>query len=128
MSDTIRLPRALVNQLLHQAQIAPGGKLTGFIGARDGQPRSFHLTATGTQARASTLKALQAQEETLFAILNSHPDSPAEPSGEEFSDLEFPDIPQFILSLNTKGVLELRGYTRISQADWEEVELVLTEA
>lgn len=128
MSDTIHLPRALVNQLMHQAQIAPEGKMTGFIGARDGQPRSFQLTATGAPARAPAIKALQAQGETLFAILNSHPDSPAEPSGEELSDLEFPDIPQFIISLKTKGVLELRGYTRISAADWQEVELVLTEA
>ena len=123
MSDTIHLPRALVNQLLHQAQIAPEGKMAGVIGARDGQPRSFHMTAT----RASALKALQAQGETLFAILNSHPDTPAEPSGEELSNPEFPDIPQFIISLNTKGVLELRGYTHISAADWQEVELVLTE-
>lgn len=102
--------------------------MTGFIGARDEQPRSFQLTATGAQARASALKALKAKGETLFAILNSHPDTPAEPSREELSDPEFPDIPQFIISLNTKGVLELRGYTRISPADWREVELVLTEA
>ena len=102
--------------------------MAGVLGARDGQPRSFHLTDTGAQARASVLKALQAQGESLFAIIHSHPDSPAEPSGEEFSDPGFPDIPQFIISLNTKGVLELRGYTRISPADWQEVELVLTEA
>ena len=102
--------------------------MTGFIGARDGQPRSFHLTANSAQARASALKALQAQGETLFAIINSHPDTPAEPSGKELSDPEFPDIPQFIISLNTRGVLELRGYTRIPPADWHEVELELREA
>ena len=59
-------------------------------------------------------------------ILSSHPDSPAEPSDQEIADPEFPDTPRFIISLNTKGVLELRGFQR-NPAGWQEIELVLLE-
>ncbi len=129
MTDTLQLPRALVNQLLHLAQIAPDGRMAGLIGATDGQARSFHATAVNTNAsaRKAAMKALQAQGETLLAILSSHPDSPAEPSDQEIADPEFPDTPRFIISLNTKGVLELRGFQRIQPSGWQEIELVLLE-
>jgi release factor glutamine methyltransferase len=130
MPDTLQLPRALVNHLLHMAQIAPDGRMAGLIGATDGQARSFHATNvnnTNGSARKAAMKALQAQGETLLAILSSHPDSPAEPSDQEIADLEFPDTPHFIISLNTKGVLELRGFQRIRPSGWQEIELVLLE-
>jgi proteasome lid subunit RPN8/RPN11 len=78
-------------------------------------------------AREAAMKALQAQGETLLAILSSHPDSPAEPSDQEIIDNDNPDIPRFIISLNTKGVLELRGFQRIQPLGWQEIELVLLE-
>jgi proteasome lid subunit RPN8/RPN11 len=112
------------------AQIAPDGRMAGLIGATDGQARSFHATNvnnTNGSARKAAMKALQAQGETLLAILSSHPDSPAEPSDQEIADLEFPDTPHFIISLNTKGVLELRGFQRIRPSGWQEIELVLLE-
>ena len=129
MTDTLQLPRALVNHLLHVAQIAPDGRLAGLIGAKDGYAQSFHATDVNTNAsaRKAAMKALQAQGETLLAILSSHPDSPAEPSDREIADPEFPDIPRFIISLNTKGVLELRGFQRIQPLGWQEIELVLLE-
>ena len=128
MPDTLQLPRSLVNHLLHLAQIAPGGRLAGLIGARDGLPRSFHATAVNADAgsRASALEALCPQGETLFAILSSHPDSPAEPTDGELADPDHPDTPRFIISLNTKGVLELRGFLR-QPTGWQEIELVLLE-
>ena len=128
MPDTLQLPRSLVNHLLHLAQIAPGGRMAGLIGARGGLPRSFHATAANADAasRASALEALRIQGETLLAILSSHPDSPAEPTDREFADPELPDTPRFIISLNTKGVLELRGFQR-QPTGWREIELVLLE-
>jgi len=128
MPDTLQLPRALVNHLLHLAQIAPDGRLAGLIGAKDGQARSFHATDVNANAsaREAALKALQTRGETLLALLSSHPDSPAEPSDQELADSEFPDTPRFIISLNTKGVLELRGFQR-NPAGWQEIELVLLE-
>ena len=129
MPDTLQLPRALVNHLLHLAQIAPDGRLAGLIGAKDGQAQSFHATDvnnTNGSAREDAIKALQTRGETLLAILSSYPDSPAEPSNLEIADPEFPDTPRFIISLNTKGVLELRGFQR-NPAGWQEIELVLLE-
>ena len=129
MPDTLQLPRALVNHLLHLAQIAPAGRMAGLIGAKDGHAQSFHATDVNANAsaRKAAMKALQAQGETLLAILSSHPDSPAEPSDQEIADPEFPDTPRFIISLNTKGVLELRGFQRIQPSGWQEIELVLLE-
>ena len=128
MTDTLQLPRALVNHVLHLAQIAPDGRLAGLIGAKDGQAQSFHATDVNANAsaREAALNALQTRGETLLAILSSHPDSPAEPSDQEIADPEFPDTPRFIISLNTKGVLELRGFRR-TPAGWQEIELVLLE-
>ena len=128
MTDTLQLPRALVNHLLHQAQIAPAGRMAGLIGAKDGRARSFHATDVNANpsTREAAMKALQAQGETLLAILSSHPDSPAEPSDQEIADAEFPDTPRFIISLNTKGVLELRGFLN-RRGGLQEIDLELSE-
>jgi hypothetical protein len=130
MTDSLHLPRSLVNHLLHQAQIAPGGRMAGLIGAKGGHAQSFYasdVNANATTAREVPLKALQTQGETLLAILSSHPDSPAEPSAQELADSDHPDTHRFIISLNTKGVLELRGFKRIEPSGWQEIELLLLE-
>ncbi len=48
--------------------------------------------------------------EALFAIYHSHPTSPAEPSAIDLELAAYPDALYLIISLNTKGVLEMRGF------------------
>jgi proteasome lid subunit RPN8/RPN11 len=50
------------------------------------------------------------RNETLFAIYHSHPTSPATPSTTDIALAAYPNALYLIISLNTKGVLEIRGF------------------
>jgi proteasome lid subunit RPN8/RPN11 len=63
--------------------------------------------------------------EELFAIFHSHPQAPAEPSATDLELAAYPDALYLIVSLNTKGVLELRGFRIDASRAVEEVELLL---
>jgi proteasome lid subunit RPN8/RPN11 len=66
------------------------------------------------------------QSEKLFAIYHSHPKAPAQPSIYDLEAASYPDALYLIISLNTKGVLEMRGF-KISKKSSEEVVLSLLE-
>jgi len=51
-----------------------------------------------------------------FAIYHSHPHAPATPSTTDIELANYPDALHLIISLNTKGVLEIRGFTIIDQS------------
>lgn len=57
-----------------------------------------------------TMKAMRNENAELFAIYHSHPSTPAIPSATDIKELGYPDALYLIISLNTKGVLELKGY------------------
>lgn len=84
------LPRRLAIQILHAAQRASPESCRGWVSAgthvyRDGEP------APGT---------------TVFAHCLSKPTSAAEPQAAELAGAGL----HFVISLNTKGVLEMRGW------------------
>ena len=126
-----QLPRPLVNQLLHQAQCSPDSEVCGLIGKQpDGscrlypirnianQPeRLFHMDPT---EQIESMRAMRERNESLLAIYHSHPHSPAVPSTTDLSEAEYPDALYLIISLNIKGVLEMRGY-RITGDEMSEV-------
>jgi [CysO sulfur-carrier protein]-S-L-cysteine hydrolase len=130
----IQLPRHLVNQILHLAQLSPDHPIAGLVGAKDGQPHSCEPIAIpgnvyppATEALGPALAALAARNETLFAIFHSHPATPAEPAPD---DPNYPSLPatlRLIISLNTKGVLELRAFRPGAPRTAQEIELLLTE-
>ena len=135
--SSIRLPRRLVNEILHLGQLAPEQTITALLGARDGVPRSCHPvpnTATpdhcyalAPQARDAAVQAITAQGETVFAVLISHPAAPAEPSAAELDSRDLPGALRLIISLDTKGVLELRGFRLDKHRTAQEIPLLLTE-
>jgi proteasome lid subunit RPN8/RPN11 len=53
---------------------------------------------------------MREQGEELFGIYHSHPHSPAEPSDTDLRQAGYPEALYLIVSLNTKGVLEMRGF------------------
>lgn len=134
--EEIELPRPLVNQLLHYAQISPDTEICGLIGAREGEPRScypvrnasaapsarFHLDA---QEQIEAMRQMRERGEALFAIFHSHPASPAEPSLFDLEEAAYPDALYLIISLNTRGVLEMRGFRLAADAAFTEVKLLL---
>lgn len=134
--EEIELPRPLVNQLLHYAQVSPEAEICGLIGARDGTPCScypvrnasttpaarFHLDA---QEQIEAMRQMREHGEALFAIFHSHPAAPAEPSPADLEEAAYPEALYLIISLNTKGVLEMRGFRLADDKTFGEVELLL---
>lgn len=132
---TITLPRTLANQLLTQAQQQPEAEACGLVSARDGSPcRIYPITnvAEDTQQRfeldpakqIQAMKTMREQGEELFAIYHSHPHAPAEPSATDIQQSSYPDALYLIISLNTKGVLEMRGFF-LRNGSVEGVELAI---
>jgi proteasome lid subunit RPN8/RPN11 len=133
----IDLPRSIVNQLLHYAQSSAETEICGLIGGRDGQAVSCYPVknvATEPQRRylldpeehIGALRAMRERGEHLFAIFHSHPAAPAMPSVTDLEQAAYPDALYLIISLNTKGVLELRGFRIGADRRVSEVALRLT--
>ncbi len=133
---TVKLPRPLVNALLHQAQIGADCEVCGLIGARDGAPLHCYpvpnIAAVPQQrfvmdpkAQIGALRQMRERGEALFAIYHSHPTAPAAPSAMDRDEASYPETLYLIISLNTKGVLEMRGFY-IQAQDVVEVTLELS--
>lgn len=137
LKKEIQLSRKITTQLLHQAQISPEAEVCGLIGGKDGiaincypikntapNPASrFQLDA---KQHIAAFKQMRNNGEELFAIYHSHPSAPAEPSATDLDMAEYPEALYLIISLNTKGVLEIRGF-HIVDKQAREVTLSMTE-
>lgn len=137
-SQPIRLPRKLTNRLLHLAQISPEEEICGLIGADgDGQPISCYPVENSADNRQNrflldanqqiaAMKQMRERGESLFAIYHSHPHAPALPSATDVEQAAYPQALHLIISLDTKGVLELRCFQiqdrRISERALELIE------
>lgn len=134
MTETIHIPRTLANQLLHEAQLSPHREVSGLVGRKQQQ---FHcypidnaaldssvLFALNASEQIDALNHMQSRGEQLFAVYHSHPDAPALPSKIDMAATQYPDALHLIISLNTRGVLEMRGFY-LRDAIPQEVELIL---
>ncbi|MFW2373014.1 MAG: M67 family metallopeptidase [Gammaproteobacteria bacterium] len=133
--NTISIPRTLANQILSQAQQHPGTEACGLVSAHNGQPKQIypvhnvakdpqHLFEMDPAILINSIKDMRNQGNELFAIYHSHPDTPAQPSATDLAQANYPDTLYLIVSLNTKGVLEMRGFY-LRQQHIEDVELVI---
>ena len=98
------LPRRLAIHILHAAQDAKPEPIRGTVTARGGTPHAFR---TAGEALAA--------DETVWAALWSCPEAAAVPRADELA----PGTLSLVVSLNTRGVLEMRA--------WELVEGVASE-
>ncbi len=132
----LALPRALVNQLLHYAQSSPDLEICGLVGGKDGAPATCYPVRNAAEQperrylldaeeHIAALRAMRERGEELLAIFHSHPQAPAEPSATDLELAAYPAALYLIVSLNTKGVLELRGFRIDASRTVEEVELLL---
>lgn len=138
-TDEICLPRKLTNRLLHLAQISPDNEICGLIGADvNGKPTSCYPIANSADTprnrflldagqQIAAMKQMRVKDERLFAIYHSHPSAPAIPSTTDIEQASYPEALHLIISLNTKGVLELRAF-KIAGKTVEEFPLSLIEA
>jgi [CysO sulfur-carrier protein]-S-L-cysteine hydrolase len=133
----IQIPRKITNQLLHLAQISPDYEVCGLIGSKNGLPTHCYPiknTAEHPQKRflldagqqISAMSRMRELGEELFAIYHSHPTAPAQPSKNDLELAAYPDALFLIISLNTKGILEMRGF-KIDQKTALEIPLVLSD-
>ncbi len=135
--EQIHIPRKITNQLLHLAQISPELEVCGLVGSKNGLPSSCYPvknTAKHPQRRfqldagqqISAMAKMRDQGEQLFAIYHSHPSSPATPSSADLEQASYPEALYLIISLNTKGILEMRGF-KIAHQSAQEIALCLSE-
>jgi [CysO sulfur-carrier protein]-S-L-cysteine hydrolase len=115
------LPRRVAVRILGAAQSAQPGRLAGLVGADlegpaaffplrnvAAQPESAILYSTDELAQANT--ALRQRGLNLWAYVTSHPTQSAEPAVQDFMTCPFPNEVQLVVSLSTKGVLEMRAW------------------
>jgi proteasome lid subunit RPN8/RPN11 len=132
----IQIPRKLTQQLLHHAQSSPENEVCGLIGAKNNLPCSCYPVANtaeqpenrfllDAQQHIATQVTMREKGETLFAVYHSHPTSPALPSATDIALANQPEALHLIISLDTKGVLEMRGF---KIADGKAREVILTLA
>ncbi|PHS73678.1 MAG: hypothetical protein COB22_00260 [Cycloclasticus sp.] len=134
----IELPRKLVNELLHCAQLSQQQEVCGLVGKSTSgdyafypvqnvaeEPNTRFLMAPEEQLNAMT--TMRNNKQDLFAIFHSHPTAPAIPSATDIELTAYPDAHYLIVSLNTKGVLEMRCFKLLHDENIVEITLRMKE-
>ncbi len=136
-SKEIQIPRKLTTQLLHLAQLSPEFEICGLIGSQNhlpttcypitnrAEPAQLRFLLDATEQINAMVQMRDAGEE-LFAIYHSHPTAPAQPSSTDLAMATYPDALHLIISLNTKGILEMRGF-KITNQNALEIPLMLAD-
>ncbi|HCT98734.1 MAG TPA: hypothetical protein DF614_01240 [Methylococcaceae bacterium] len=135
MSASITLSRRLASQLLHLAQISPDAEVCGIVSQKNQQPQRCYpiKNIASNPATAflfdpaehiSTMKTLRERGEEILAIYHSHPSAPATPSALDVANVADENVLHFIISLSTKGILELRAFN-IAQNQATELRITL---
>lgn len=130
------LPREVVNRLLAQAQHSPESEVCGLIGQGEAGTYSLypvanvatdqaHLFAMEPKQQISAMRQMREGGEALYAIYHSHPHAPAEPSPRDRQEAAYPEALYLIISLDTKGVIQLRGF-RLCDDEFAPVALHIT--
>ncbi len=131
----VELPRPLVNQLLHYAQINEELEICGLISSKQGVPHQCypvsnraaqpqHHFAMDEAQLVETIRKIRKNDEELLAIFHSHPTASAQPSSIDLAEDQYPEVMKLIISLDTTGVLEMQAfYTR--NGEIEPIELTL---
>lgn len=118
------LPRKIVNKILTHAQQHEHTEACGLVSALDNTPLQYYAVKNIADDPSSrfemeprqqieAMKHMREHGTALFAIVHTHPQSPPIPSLEDMNDMGYPDAFYIIVSLNTKGVLEMRTYKNI---------------
>ncbi|MBA3582841.1 MAG: Mov34/MPN/PAD-1 family protein [Gammaproteobacteria bacterium] len=125
---TIRITRPLATHLLTLAQQSSTQPICGLVGAQHAHPRTVYpLNTAQSDDIQTTVTSLQQQNETLFAVYYSHPQQAAIPSVQDITQLQLDNLSNpyyLVISLNIKGVLEMRAWQRVGQ-EFDEVELTV---
>jgi len=134
-TDTLHLPRPLVNKILAHAQQNSDVEVCGLIGNDKSCIKKYypiHNISKNPSCRflmdapqqIKAMKQMREKQQQLFAIVHSHPTATATPSSLDIKEINYKDAYYIIISLNTQGVLEMRAYTQ-QESSMCEIHLVL---
>lgn len=135
-TNPVAIPRPLVNQMLHHAQLLPEFEVCGLVGSRGLKPMSCYPISNIANnpsnryemdpvEQLEAMRKMKESGEQLFAIYHSHPHSNARPSQTDINMANYPEALYLIISLNTKGVLEMRGFQLLPDQPAQEILLLL---
>lgn len=133
--QTLFLPRPLVNELLAHAQQHPDIEVCGLIGNDSENNKNYYQidnVSTNPGCRfemdapqqIKAMKKMREKQQSLFAIVHSHPTTNAQPSDLDIEENNYQDAYYIIISLNTKGVLEMRAFAQ-QKKSMQEIDLIL---
>jgi [CysO sulfur-carrier protein]-S-L-cysteine hydrolase len=131
----MRLPRAIVDELLAHAREEAPNECCGMIGADNGTPRSVYRARNAEasplrynldpQDQFRILQEMEERGEELAAIYHSHTASPAYPSQTDVNLAAYPDALYIIVSL-AEGERPIRAFW-IREGKIEEAELAVDD-
>ncbi len=132
----VLIPRKIIQNILQHALQNPNIEACGLISQINQQPyRSYPIKNNAehpesffnmdAQQQIQAMTAMRDNNEQLFAVYHSHPSAPAIPSAMDMSQAAYPEAFYLIISLNTKGILEVRAY-QIQNQQFQEVFLHLS--
>jgi len=135
MTTEIQLSRKLVRDLLHFAQQSPHAEICGLVSSKNDIPlRCYPIDNVSEESQNRflldpkqqilALKKMRENGEELFAIYHSHPTAAAFPSSLDLEMVNCENTLYFIISLNIKGILELRAF-RIENQNAIEIRITL---
>lgn len=144
-AQTLQLPRPLVNTILAHAQKNPNVEVCGLIGAQTSDDTRVETTGKkdyypvdnisknpscrflmDAPQQIIAMKKMRDKQQQLFAIVHSHPSTNAQPSQLDIAENNYKNVFYIIISLNTKGVLEMRAFTQQNDS-MREIELILED-
>jgi proteasome lid subunit RPN8/RPN11 len=117
--QTLYLPRTLVNKLLTHAQGKPDVEVCGLIGKDTSNHMDYYLVDNIAETPDShflmdasqqikVMKQMREKQQTLFAIVHSHPTTNAKPSQLDIKENDYKDAFYIIISLNKLAVVSLQ--------------------
>jgi len=126
------LPRRVAIRILGEAQSAQPRRIAGVVAAdADGPSEFFTLRNAAPKPEATIVysgdelanarAAMQRRGLQLWAYVNSHPTAAAVPLMQDFRGSPFPEAVHLVVSLSTKGVLEMRAWQVRGGAPHERV-------
>lgn len=120
-APAIVLPRRIAIQLMHEAQSQPDREVCGLIAEGAGGDKRIYpiRNAAAAPERAFEMdgealvaahRRMREAGQQLWAIYHSHPHGDATPSSADLRESGHPEAVQIIVSLDIRGVLQLRAW------------------
>jgi len=131
----IVLPLKIVNQILAHAQSQAEEEICGLIAEHHGEISAIYpiqniavdrenLYRMDGKSQIDAMRHMREKDQRLYAIYHSHPHSVAYPSARDVNEVQYQDVVYLIISLDIKGVLDLRGY-RLKDREIEVLKVVV---